>query len=870
MLSWFDKLLKPGREENASSASTDSPACANAVESEMADVRAESRPASSALENKASVNGEIQAEKHKDSHLAATVLAELRHDAEKRVDSSDWNGTEAFFKEAALKWDELDAERSMSEQWQAFDKARSKFNSRHSCHIELKKALTEREGVCVELERLLGDASPEARQKYDSLRASWPGLSQVPPEYWEILEKRFKMASQKYAEFVKLYDEDAGKRQAAEEKLSALGTELEALAASSEWGKAESRLAEIEKEIIPFATTIGLLDDWKQKSSTASAVFRGRKEAFEREREEGVLKELEQLSLLCDEMERIAALEDVKEGLPRVREIQAAWGEAILAPKQRKGVLTGRYEKAKKQFYDKLTLSRQAEDLARWENYAAKLILCEKAEALGSETVIREVAHSLKDLRADWKKIGPAPKEKSEEVWKRFDTACEAAYSRCKEHYDKLHEERIKNLELKTALCEKAEALRESTEWKPTTDKLKELQAEWKTVGRCEPAAHEEVFKRFRSACDAFFDRLKSHRAEVDKVNEERRIAKEALCVEAEALAGLCWKSGFDKARELQRRWKEVGLAKKEHEQALWARFNGAVEAFFTKIDTERPANQAKKEELIQKVKSLLGSLDGDIRYNEVADTLKDLSNQWNQTGPAPKEKEKELWDAFNQPMKEFFDKRQKFLDEARCQRERNLEAKLSLIAKIETIAHENEHWLKATDAVRAIQEEWKALGSVPREREEEVKSRYHAACDAFFGNKREFFEQQRKDRNENLGAKRKLCERLERIVGIEAVEEPIESLKGVDLAMELKAALEGNSSAFTATSTRKPTRSEAFEEIKRIQDEWKKIGPVPKEHDEKIFHRYRRACDTFFNSGRRASPAVEPQAPVNPPVQNS
>ncbi len=869
MSSWLEKLLKPTKQDSASDvAETATPAVTASSQDTHREVA--SSPASAPAASEAT--GDLAPQKTVDVH-AAGILSELRYEAEKRGDSADWSGTEQFFSAALAKWNELDSTRAQSEQWQAFDKARAKFQARHSTYLELRKIRSEREAACVEVEKLVGDASEEARQKYDAISTRWPEMGTIPAEYWEILEKRFKAACQKYVEFKKQYDDDAGKRQAAMERLGALGAELETLAASTDWTAAETRFAELEKEIISLGAIVGLLEEWKGRHAASLAAFQARKVAFEKARDEAVQNELLRLVALCEEMDKMAAVEDAKPGLNRVREMQASWNAEGPGTKEQKRELNRRFEKAKKIFYDKLALSRQAEDLARWENYAAKLVLCERAEALASETVIREVANTLKELRAEWKKIGSAPREKADEVWKRFDTACEAAYVRCKEFYDKLHEDRTKSLELKTALCEKAEALRDSTEWKATSDKLKDFQAEWKTLGRCEGAVNEEIYKRFRGACDVFFERLKVHRGEIDRVNEDRRKAKEALCVEAESLAALDWKGGFEKARGMQRKWKEIGPTRQEHEHALWERFNGLVEAFFTKIDADRPENLRKKEELVQKVKELLGNLSGDVRYNDLAENVKELIAQWNQIGPPPKEKEKELWDEFNAPVKEFYEKRQKFLDDSRRQRELNLAAKLELIAKIEGIAQANENWLKATDEVRVIQEEWKKVGAVPREREEDVKEHYHAACDAFFGHKREFFDQQRKDRLENLKVKRKLCERLERIVGIESVEEPLENMKGIDLAEELKAAFEGNSSAFASASNRKLLRSEAFDEIKRIQDDWKRAGPVPKEYDEKIYQRYRRACDAFFNSGKPRPPQQsqsqsqpQPQPPVPQP----
>jgi hypothetical protein len=157
------------------------------------------------------------------------------------------------------------------------------------------------------------------------------------------------------------------------------------------------------------------------------------------------------------------------------------------------------------------------------ENLEKKLALCEQAEALAGSTDWKATAEELKGLQAQWKALGAVPKEQAEAVWTRFRAACNQFFERRKEHFSTREKEARDAIRRKTELCVKAEELRESSDWRATAEGFKALQAEWKTIGGVPRAKGEELWTRFRAACDHFFARRGEHLEERERQRGEWR-----------------------------------------------------------------------------------------------------------------------------------------------------------------------------------------------------------------------------------------------------------------------------------------------------------------------------------------------------------
>jgi hypothetical protein len=212
----------------------------------------------------------------------------------------------------------------------------------------------------------------------------------------------------------------------------------------------------------------------------------------------------------------------------QVRRIQEEWNRASVAPREQSRELWTRFCAAR----DELRQRCQAYFA---ENRRRKEELCARAEALADSEDWAATAAALRELQAEWKRIGPVvPPRIACDLWERFHAPCHRFFERRAEHRSRLEQERKGNAARKAALCERAEALADSTQWDAVAEELKRLQVEWKQIGPVSREDADALWKRFRAACDRFFGRRK-RRAEIEL--EQRLARAESACEELEAVA---------------------------------------------------------------------------------------------------------------------------------------------------------------------------------------------------------------------------------------------------------------------------------------------------------------------------------------------
>ena len=193
-------------------------------------------------------------------------------------------------------------------------------------------------------------------------------------------------------------------------------------------------------------------------------------------------------------------------------------------------------------------------------------------------------------------------------MWQQFHEACEANYARCKDFFDEKEQERQANLEFCTKLCEEAEALKDSEDWRSAVGRYKAMQNEWKQHGSLPRKEADDLYNRFRTACDAFFERFGEHMEDVDSHREENQAAKEELIKKAEALINED-PVRADACIALQNEWKELGPGIKEKDEETWNAFRAACDAVFEKLEAEHVKNVPAKEALCDKVEALVDIL---------------------------------------------------------------------------------------------------------------------------------------------------------------------------------------------------------------------------------------------------------------------
>src|SRR5262249_26805016 len=188
-----------------------------------------------------------------------------------------------------------------------------------------------------------------------------------------------------------------------------------------------------------------------------------------------------------------------------VREVRCATGAMPQLPsKQDYDDIMKRLKAAQTALTPKVQELREVAGWQRWANVGIQEQLVEKMEALKTLEDPEQIARQVKDLQQQWRQAADVPRAQGETLWRRFKTAHDEVWAKCEAHFSAQAEARNDNLAKKLALCERAEALADSTNWIQTAEAIKALQAEWKTIGPVSRGQEKAIWERFRSACDRF------------------------------------------------------------------------------------------------------------------------------------------------------------------------------------------------------------------------------------------------------------------------------------------------------------------------------------------------------------------------------
>ena len=240
---------------------------------------------------------------------------------------------------------------------------------------------------------------------------------------------------------------------------------------------------------------------------------------------------------------------------------------------------------------------RDAEDWRRWANSGIQEALVGQVEALKSSKDLPNVARQLRDLRRQWKAVS-AGRDESGALWQRFKSAADELQARCDEQARLVAAEQAVHLAARVALCESAEALAQSTDWVTTAETLKQLQTQWGAAGPAPRDQVTELARRFRTACDTFFTRRKTDLTSLKQAWSENASKKEALCVQAEALAeSTDWQAALTGIKQLQADWKAVGPVRRNRAELLWKRFRAACDKFFERYGSRHQIAEQQRVE---------------------------------------------------------------------------------------------------------------------------------------------------------------------------------------------------------------------------------------------------------------------------------
>ena len=363
------------------------------------------------------------------------------------------------------------------------------------------------------------------------------------------------------------------------------------------------------------------------------------------EREENLVKKqavIEDLKTLIDEQG------DMKDSFPKFREIQNRWREVGPVPQQNFRDVNDTYQLYVEKFYDLVQINRELRDLDFRKNLEAKTEFCEQAEALAESEDVVGAFKELQKLHEQWKEYGPVAKEFRDSIWERFRAATAVINKKYQAHFEGLKEQHAANLEAKSALCEKVEAIAaqeitSSNQWNALSKEIEAIQAEWRKIGFATRKDNQKVYDRFRAACDQFFTRKREYYNEFKDSMNDNMAKKLAIIEQAEALKDSTdWKKTSDALIELQRQWKEIGAVPRKKSEQLWKRFRAACDAFFNERDKQsKPENDfygnlKAKRALIEEIEAYVPA---DAEAD--AEAAHGFAERWSAIGFVPfKEKE--------------------------------------------------------------------------------------------------------------------------------------------------------------------------------------------------------------------------------------
>lgn len=331
-------------------------------------------------------------------------------------------------------------------------------------------------------------------------------------------------------------------------------------------------------------------------------------------RDEDFRRNLEVKQQFCEKAEALVQEKDVVNAFRELQKLHEQWKEYGPVAKEYREEIWNRFKAATavvnrsyQAYYVELKAKQE-------ENLAAKTVLCEKAEAIAATEASgsndwNKLSHEIELLQQEWRKIGFASRKENQKIYDRFKAACDAFFVKKRAFYTEYKDNLKANLQKKIALCEAAEALKTSTEWKKTAQQLQELQRQWKEIGAVPYRNSDEVWKRFRAACDEFFaERDKNAKPENDFYRNLK--TKRAIIKEISEYSSQGAQKDSEALKDFQTRWNETGFVPFKEKDKVNAEYKEAIKAKFgvsalSEGRQNRKPARSEKELLIDKFNRL-------------------------------------------------------------------------------------------------------------------------------------------------------------------------------------------------------------------------------------------------------------------------
>lgn len=304
-------------------------------------------------------------------------------------------------------------------------------------------------------------------------------------------------------------------------------------------------------------------------------------------------KNLEQKVIICEKTEELLIEPSIIKSFKELQKFHDSWKEVGPVPFDKKDEVWDRFKAATDQINERRRFYYDNLHEEQKDNLVSKTALCVKAEEINANESSsikdwQKNSDELNELMKVWRTIGPAPKKNNDEIWARFKGTLNAFFERKKEFYNSLKEQQLNNYNLKVDLCVQAEGLKESTDWKKTTNDLIQLQKEWKTVGPVPKKHSDKIWKRFRAACDEFFSNKSEYYSNIHSHEADNLKKKQDLIQKV-----IDFKFSDNKEENLtifknfQSEWMNIGHVPIKTKDKLQIEFRKVIDGHFKKLSID-------------------------------------------------------------------------------------------------------------------------------------------------------------------------------------------------------------------------------------------------------------------------------------------
>ena len=371
-----------------------------------------------------------------------------------------------------------------------------------------------------------------------------------------------------------------------------------------------TRFREIQQEFKTVGDVAPQLmsDQWKRYQD-AVEIFYDQLKINKDLRDYDFKKNLELKLQLCADAEQLDAETDVIAAFKRLQDLHVTWRETGPVEKEQREAIWARFKEASTVVNKKYQAFFEERKAREQENETAKTALCERVEAIEIDSINsfnawNDATKVILQAQEDWRKLGFASKKANNQLFARFRAVCDKFFAQKAEYYKTVKDEMAANLEKKISLCEQAEALKDSTDWKATADKLTDLQHKWKTIGAVPKKRSDEVWKRFQEACDYFFEQKKQDLSQSRKAEQENLRAKRALTASLKEIDAKASRQEVVAAiKNAQARWNEIGHVPFRDKDKVYEEFRAVINELYKTHDLkDSRANFARFENSINEM----------------------------------------------------------------------------------------------------------------------------------------------------------------------------------------------------------------------------------------------------------------------------